>query len=279
MEAKLNRSEQYVDAKTGFTCRYVYSDTEFFGLHFHDYYEIFLIIDGKVTHLINGEEIKLSKGALVFMRPDDTHSYRTINGTKFYMLNMAFSSATADSLFEYLGKGFPLKEMMNSRMPPQLQLSEQDITYILSHMTSILAIDELDYDNRQTALRILIFRIFTRYFSDYRDELFPDMPLWLTKLCDEMRRNGNFTYGIERMLELTDKSREHLSRSIKKYMGVTPSEFVNDLRLSFIANMLKNSNHRIADIVFESGFGNLSWASELFKKKYGMTMQEYKNEQ
>ena len=40
--------------------------------------------------------------------------------------------------------------------------------------------------------------------------------------------------------------------------------------------MLKNSNHDIADIVFESGFGNISWASELFKERYGMTMSEYR---
>ena len=45
-----------------------------------------------------------------------------------------------------------------------------------------------------------------------------------------------------------------------------------------VASMLKNSNHDIADIIFESGFGNISWASELFKKKYGMTMSEYRKE-
>ena len=93
-----------------------------------------------------------------------------------------------------------------------------------------------------------------------------------------MKHNSNFTYGIERMLSLTDKSREHLARSIKKYLGVTLSEFINDLRLSFIANMLKNSNHDIADIIFESGFGNISWASVCFKKKYGKTMREYRKE-
>ena len=276
MEAKLNRAIRHVDDKTGFTCRYVYSDTEHFRLHFHDYYEVFLIIDGKVTHLINGEKVNLSKGMLVFIRPNDLHDYVTRDGKAFSMLNIAFSTNTAKLLFEYLGGGFPTKELFNSKMPPQIQLTEQDVTYILSHMTSILAIDDGDYNGRQTALRILIFRIFTRYFSDYKDEISSEMPLWLTKLCDEMRKNGNFTYGIQRMLELTDKSREHLSRSIKKHMGVTLSEFVNDLRLSFIANMLKNSNHDIADIVFDSGFGNLSWASDLFKKKYGVTMSEYR---
>ena len=42
--------------------------------------------------------------------------------------------------------------------------------------------------------------------------------------------------------------------------------------------MLKNSNHGIADIVFESGFGNLSWAAELFRKKYGLTMSAYRKD-
>ena len=77
-------------------------------------------------------------------------------------------------------------------------------------------------------------------------------------------------------LTLSGKSREHLSRSIKKYMGVSLSSFINELRLHFVANMLKNSNHDIADIVFESGFGDLSWAAELFRKKYGMTMSQYR---
>ena len=80
------------------------------------------------------------------------------------------------------------------------------------------------------------------------------------------------------MFELSDRSREHVSRSLKKYTGMTVSEFVNDLRLTFVANMLKNSNHSVSHILFESGFNNVSWASELFRKKYGMTMREYRKE-
>jgi AraC-like DNA-binding protein len=39
--------------------------------------------------------------------------------------------------------------------------------------------------------------------------------------------------------------------------------------------MLINSNYSIADIVFESGFNNLSWASRLFKQTFGVTMNQY----
>ena len=276
MEPKLLTAERFVNMNTEISYRYVYSDTEFFRPHFHDYYELFLLLDGKATHLVNGKEIPVSRGALVFIRPRDTHDYIVRDGTKFSMLNITFTTATAEELFSFLSEGFASSSLLRADLPPQIALTESELEYVLSHMTTIRTIDEHDYARLKTALRILLFRIFTRFFADFQEEQNDHVPLWLTELCETMQKNGNFTYGLSRMLELTDKTREHLARSIKKYMGITPSEFINDLRLRMIANMLKNSNHDIADIIFESGFGNISWAYELFKKKYGMTMSEYR---
>lgn len=276
MEPKLLTAERFVDMRTEISYRYVYSDTEYFRPHFHDYYEIFLLLDGEVTHLVNGEKLPLHKGALVFIRPDDVHDYVLRQGKKCSMLNITFTAKTAEELFTYLGDGFPSERLLTAKLPPEVRLSDSELEYIFSYMTNIRTIDEADHGRFKTSLRILLFRIFTRFFADFTEQSAPVMPEWLSELCEEMHKNGNFTYGIPRMLELTDKSREHLSRSIKKYMGVTLSEFINDLRLRFIANMLKNSNHDIAEVIFESGFGNISWAAELFKKRYGMTMSEYR---
>ena len=63
---------------------------------------------------------------------------------------------------------------------------------------------------------------------------------------------------------------------MKKYMGSTVSEYINALRLNYIANMLRDSNHAVTEIIYESGFNNISWASEQFKKKYGVTMSQYR---
>jgi len=276
MEPKLLTADRFVDAATGFSYRYVYSDTEYFRPHYHDYYEIFLLLDGEVIHCVNGERLPLKQGALVFIRPADTHDYLLREGDQFSMLNITVSAETVRELFGYLGDGFCADRLLGAKLPPQLQLPALGFDYILSQMTAIRTIDAQDTKRLKTAMRILLFRIFTRFFADFEEERDSEIPPWLSTLCGEMKKNGNFTYGIDRMLSLTDKSREHVSRSIKKYMGVTLSEFINDLRLHFIANMLKNSNHDIADIIFESGFGNISWAAELFRKKYGMTMSKYR---
>ncbi len=278
MEPKLLTADRFVDSRTGCSYRYVYSDTEYFRPHYHDYYEIFLLLEGEAVHCVNGRRIPLKRGSLVFIRPSDTHDYLLRDGKTFSMLNITFTAETADALLDFLGEGFAPRRLLDPPLPPTVLLPPASFDYVIGQMTAIRAIDGNDSNGIKTAIRILIFRILTRFFTAIPEPQEAVLPAWLAALCAEMRKNGNFVYGIERMLSLTEKSREHVARSLKKYMGTTPSEFINDLRLNFIANMLKNSNHGIADIVFESGFGNLSWAAELFRKKYGLTMSAYRKD-
>ena len=104
------------------------------------------------------------------------------------------------------------------------------------------------------------------------------MPLWLEEICTAVKKDGGFTRGSDYFFGLTDRSREHVSRCMKKYMGITVSEYINSLRLNYIANMLRDSNHGVSEIIFESGFNNISWASEQFRKKYGVTMSQYRKD-
>ncbi len=275
MEAKLLTADRFVDMRTECSYRFVLSTTEYFRPHYHDYYELFVMLDGTALHCVNGEEIHLNKGDMVFIRPKDTHDYLCKNGKVFSMMNITFTKKTADDLFSFLGNGFPSELLNKTPLPPTVHLSNNNLNWFNSRMDSICAIDGNDLDGIKTAIRILLFRIFTRFFSDI-DEEKNNSPLWLDELLDSMRQNGNFIVGVDRLIELSPKTREHTLRSIKKYTDQTATEYINGLRLNFIANMLRNSNHSVSDIIYESGFNNISWASTLFREKYKMTMSEYR---
>ncbi len=275
MESKLLTEERFVDRNTGFTYRYVFSDTEYFRPHTHEYYELFLMLDGNALHIVNGAERPLGRGDLVFIRPFDDHDYIGIGGKPFSLLNIAFSARICDMLFEYLGEGFKKSHLLGSFLPPEVRLSDYELERFSKMMDNIRAIDPKNYGEISSAFRILIFNVFTRYFADaFENE--EKLPIWLEEMCNTVKKDGNFSKGSEFFFGLTDKSREHVSRTVKKYMGLTVSEYINGLRLNFIANMLKNSNHSVSDIIFESGFNNISWAAEQFKAKYGVTMREYR---
>ncbi len=275
MEAKLLTAERFVDINTGISYRYILSTTEYFRPHFHNYYEMFFMLDGKAQHIVNGNTFSLETGDVVFIRPEDTHDYVCIQHQPFSMLNITFTTDVADEIFKFLGDGFNCNMLLSCKFPPQNRVLDTEFKSLLQQMTYIRTIDVNDYQRLKTALKIFIFNVITKYFNN-RNENNIYMPEWLKELCDKMNNNDNFIEGTTRMYKLSGKSREHVARSLKKYTGLTVSEYISELRIKFIANMLINSNHSIADIVFESGFNNLSWASNIFKKKYGITMNEYR---
>lgn len=275
MEAKLLTAERFVDMEAGCSYRYVHSDTEYFRPHYHDYFELFLMLEGTALHKVNGSKIKLPKGSLVLIRPNDSHDYLCIDGKPFSFLNITFTADTARQIFDYLGCGFPSVLLLDSPLPPEIHLSEYEFARLGRRMDGIRALDPGDREKKKTMLRILLFDIFIRHFSTAVPQR-EQMPLWLEEMCTAIRRDGNFTQGSSYFFTLTDRSREHVSRCMKRYTGMTVSEFINTLRLNYIANMLRDSNHSIAQIIFDSGFNNISWASDQFRKKYGMTMTQYR---
>lgn len=277
MEPKLLTAQRFVDPETGCSYRYVYSETERFRPHWHEYYEVFLMLEGNVTHKVNGGAFPLSRGSLVLIRPKDCHDYVVQGNRPVSFVNITFSAETVEEILAYLGAGFPGKTLLEAPYPPQIQLSEYEFERFNRKMQHIRALDPGDSRHRKTMLRMLLFDIFTRHFSEL-DEAQERMPLWLEEMCAAVRNKGGFVQGMAYFLSLTDRSREHVSRCMKKYMGMTPSEYINSLRLNYIANMLRDSNCDITEIIFESGFNNISWASEQFKKKYGMTMRQYRKQ-
>lgn len=274
MDVKLLTADRFVDMRTEIMYRYVHSETEYFRPHYHDYCEVFVVLGGAAQHLINGKIVHLTPRDIVFIRPQDRHDYIPESGKSFTLLNITFTTQTVEEIFSFLGDGFPGRELMQAQMPPSLKLSEADFDVLENRMRAIRAVSQQDVPSLKAMLRRLLFDVMTNHFADQapREDI---MPTWLDDLCRQLREGG-FVEGAEPMFAACDKSREHVCRSMKAYTGMTMTEFINELRLNYIANMLQNSNHTVTEIIFDSGFNNISWAARLFKEKYGESMRQYR---
>lgn len=109
-----------------------------------------------------------------------------------------------------------------------------------------------------------------------------------TKLNDEDIRFLNAAIGaVERNLGAPDLnvvkicselsvSRSTLVNYIRRLTGMTPGNFIEEIKLKKAAMMLKNSPLRINEISDELGFSNPQYFTIRFKKKYGCPPSEYK---
>ena len=73
-------------------------------------------------------------------------------------------------------------------------------------------------------------------------------------------------------------SRTSLFNKIKGITGMTPNNFMIDIKLKHAARkLLEKGDNNISDIAYACGFNTLSHFNKLFKKTYGMTPSEYRN--
>lgn len=267
-----------IDENVGFRYRTVYVFNENSKLHYHDYFEIFLTLEDNITHDINGVKEKLPRGTLVFIRKSDIHIYEYSPTTKASFVNLAFTEEIMDSLFEFLSEGYASKELLTMPHPPSVLLQESDIKWMQEQLETLNATLATDIPQLKYRSRLLLFKIFTRYFSKCVDmeHANTNIPGWLCDLNHEMQKLKHFSQPSEHMVEMSGKCRAYLGRMLKQYYGKTIPDYINDLRLNYWANCLLNSDAPILDICYECGFENVSWAYTLFKQKYGMSPLKYR---
>ena len=246
------------------------------GLHRHDYYELIFLVDSPQIHYVNGGRFHLPRNSLIFIRPDDLHDLYNDTGHNVTVLHLAFSCKMIESLFQFLTPLFPSDSLLQKKYSPYVILNSVNAKTFLKMIDELNTIAVEDKITKNIAMRSVLTQIFSKFFYAAACGKREDIPLWLADTCAAMNQVANFSKGLPRMVALSGKTREHLYRSIRKYYGITASNFINDLRLTYIANRLLNSDLPIIDICFDAGFASLGWMYTLFKEKYGVSPAEFK---
>ena len=71
--------------------------------------------------------------------------------------------------------------------------------------------------------------------------------------------------------DLCGMSEAGFRRLFREYMGVSPIDYRNDIRLINARNKLQSGEYNVSEAAYESGFSNLSFFIRLYKKKFGYT--------
>lgn len=263
--------EKHLNAETGFLLRTVYGATERFTFHTHEFYEIFLTISGTIFHCVNGQLQTLKPGCLVFMRPNDAHCYIYSGEEDYNFINLAVSCELIEKMIEYMDNTFDFTQLLHSELPIVTRLSREETMKLQNKLNVFNLIDGNDISALKMKIKVILPEIFCDHFIGQKPERKDELPIWLSEACEKMKRPENFAVGIKRMVELSGKSQEHLSRMMKKHLNMTISQYINEIRINYAANLIKNTNLKITDICYESGFGNISRFYVLFNEMYGMS--------
>lgn len=240
-------------------------------LHTHDFYEIFYIIKGKAIHAINGEKQVLLQGMLVFIRPSDTHEYAFLNHYDFEILSIGIECWLVERVCKYLG--LDLAQFHKPKLPPMIM---QDGAHCWELQKKLMRIHEKEKGEERQRYFLSIFPeiLYQFYYdSNYQNEMV--IPAWLSNVIEKMEKKDNFLPGLPRMIELANVSQEHLTREFKRFLGITPTEFINIKKINYGVELLLERKYDILEVCYMCGFNNLSYFYKIFEKTYHCTPKEF----
>lgn len=102
---------------------------------------------------------------------------------------------------------------------------------------------------------------------------------FLRRAAETVEKNlDNADYSVEQFSADMCMSRMNLYRKLQTLTAQKPSEFVRDIRLQRAAELLRNADLSLAEVVDRVGFGTPRYFSKCFKEKYGLSPSQYRVE-
>ena len=102
---------------------------------------------------------------------------------------------------------------------------------------------------------------------------------FLKRLVTYVENNiENESLRISDLAEASYVSESNLYRKTKALLGMSPLEYVHNIRLKVAESLLRDSDIPISEIVMRTGFRSHPYFSACFKKQYGKTPGQYRRE-
>ncbi len=227
-----------------------------FEVHRHDFFEIEYILSGTGDYVIDGVRHELSAGKLFFLTPANFH---TVRGDKLSLINMMFTPTpvTADALFSLtVEHSFPVFSPHGSE--------KSLIELLLFEILEAVKIPDNAYAMRLSAT---LFSKLARMQTVHSPAPIPYVKEAVLYLL------SHFTEPIT--LPKTAKqlglSPNYLSELFHAEVGVGFKEYLDELRLDYIAKLLIYSPLPITEVAISGGFADYANFVRRFKAKYGVS--------
>lgn len=256
-----------------------------FPEHTHNYVEVVYMCEGKTKHKINGEIVVLEKGELLFLsqsaRQEIFQAGENDLAINFIILPVFFDTTLAmlegeDSLLSEFIVACLKNE--NSKIP-YLHFKVADILPIQNLVENLIWTLSNKQQNKrninQITMGLLILQLLNHVdkisSTSNRDN---EILMRTYEFIEENYKDGE----LSELAKKLNYDMAWLSKTIKRLTGSTYTELVQTKRLNqatFLLTKTKVSIHDICEIV---GYTNVSYFYRIFKKKYGISPNEYRQQ-
>ncbi|MEE1043703.1 MAG: AraC family transcriptional regulator [Clostridia bacterium] len=256
-----------------------------FPEHTHDYVEVIYMCDGTTTHIIDGKQITLKKGELLFLSQSAKQQIMPANFDDV-AVNFIIMPVFFDNVLQMLGEEeTPLRRFIVDCLKDKntsggyLHFEVADVLPVQNLVENLIWTLINDTSNKrninQITMGLLLLQLINHSdrLNSQNDE---------NRLLVQVLRyiENNYKDGsLYELAEILHYDFSGLSKEIKRHTGKNYTELVQEKRLTQARFLLKNTDMNVDDIAVKVGYSNISYFHRLFRSTYGISPKNFRREE
>lgn len=262
-------------------CRknYLYANSTFPGmsLHWHADVEFIYVVRGRIGYQLNGSKVIMKAGEGIFVNSKQLHVIVSEDSDCLLYCLIFHPMILCSS--KYIEENFVAPVIFNSSAP-YLLLSNN-----VKWQGEILRCINEMYDlsvcrNSESEMMQKLFELWTAL---YRNMDKSEPLVRYDGSLDAIKRMIHYIHDMYTNRIMLDDlcsaggvGRTNCAKLFEKYTGCTPIDYVINYRISKSTELLVSTDMAITRIALEVGFSSASFFAETFRKKIGVTPQEFR---
>ncbi len=267
-------------------CFTVFSRTkkEFnFPLHFHEEYELNLIINAKGAKRIIGDHMsEINDIELVLIGPNLPHCWKTFNckSKKIIEITIQFHKDLIDEKFLRRNQTHFIKEMFDkankgvlfSRSISQLIIKRLKEIAQKKGFDSVLELLSILNDlSKSKNMKVLSVANYSNSVTSYNSRR-------IEKVIELLNTQYDKKITLKEAAKIANMTEVSFSRFFKSNTGISFIDNLIDIRLGHASRLLIDTNYSINEIAYSCGFNNISNFNRLFKKKKNYSPKKFRED-
>jgi AraC-like DNA-binding protein len=243
-----------------------------FPLHYHEEYELNLILNAKGAKRVVGGHIEVIDDLeLVLVGPNVYHAWFThqCQSESITEVTIQFHKDLFDDRFLRRNQLSFVKNMIE-RSQRGILFSQETIAALKDRIQSLNS--KSSFDSVLELLSILHDLSISRNMktlsdSSFFNERFHYNSRRIEKVFEYMNSHYNTQITLADVAKVANMPEASFSRFIKKRTGKTFIDSLNEIRLGHASRMLIDTTHTVAEVAYKCGFNNISNFNRTFKRK------------
>lgn len=239
---------------------------EHYPLHFHEFYEIEIPIEGEGYEIINGVKENIAFNKVFLFHPTDYHE---IYATKpLILVNIAFTNTIIDEEI--------ISNFLNYDTCIIIELTEHKTKQINATIQVIKEIYNSNRTNKDLILMHLVNALLLIIIGGNTVENKQCSKTPSTNILKYIHENFSKNPSLQELSDYCGYQKNYFCEYFKRLTGVTYKEYLSEVKINYSKKLLKISSKSIKEIAEECGFNSANNYIRKFKETTKITPKQYR---